>query len=181
MTQWLRRHPAASRLADRRPSLRSRQSSGFPSPDPIRDLALLRGRRLRHLQWQSHRRPEAMLRSWLSDHGLLWPCGVAELAHGELHRIVGQRRKCLAFAAVGSHDRRAPALVINRPDAPSGKPITHPSKDLANLSSRSCSLRLRSIQGVTGAKSGVSPSRVYPFKTRLPLTWPTAQGPRGKR
>ena len=28
-----------------------------------------------------------MLRSWLSDHGLLRPCGVAELAHGELHRI----------------------------------------------------------------------------------------------
>ena len=56
-----------------------------------------------------------MLRSWLSDHGLLWPCGVAELAHGELHRIVGQRRKCLAFAAVGSLDHRAAALVINRP------------------------------------------------------------------
>ena len=37
----------ASRFADRRPSLRGRQPSGFPSADPIRDLALLRGRRLR--------------------------------------------------------------------------------------------------------------------------------------
>ena len=78
----LRGHSAASRTADRCPSLRFRQPSGFSSPDPIRHLAFLRGRSLRHLQWQSHRRPEAMLRSRLSDHALLRSCGVAELATG---------------------------------------------------------------------------------------------------
>ena len=55
-----------------------RQPFCLPSFDPIGDLALLRGRRLRHLQWQSHRRPEAVLGRWLSDHALLRPCGTLE-------------------------------------------------------------------------------------------------------
>jgi hypothetical protein len=56
-------------------------------------------RRLRHLQRQSHRRPEAMLRSWLSDHGLLRPCGVAYRQPGKTQEGIEVGCRHLLFAS----------------------------------------------------------------------------------